>query len=152
MGEGDLLSAAMLIDTAQYYIFVVIPAYNMLGRFHWMPVLGPKAAFISYHMMRLYNRRFKSDRGGPPRRWARRGAATTAAASRPTSTSTLAPDPHGAARRRSSGSPPRSDSVAIDDQGVAPGQVLVAGDRRAGAAAAGRRTGTAGSAAPSEIA
>jgi flavin-dependent dehydrogenase len=60
MGEADLLSAAMLIDTAQYYIFVVIPAYKFLERFDWMPVLGPKAAFISYHMMQTYNRRFKA--------------------------------------------------------------------------------------------
>lgn len=58
MGEHDLLSAAMLLDTAQYYIFVVIPAYRFHKRFHWMPVLGPRPAFISYHMMRLYNRRF----------------------------------------------------------------------------------------------
>lgn len=60
MGEGDLLSAAMLIDTAQYYIFVVIPAYRLLKRFDWMPVLGPKPAFISYQMMLTYNRRFKA--------------------------------------------------------------------------------------------
>lgn len=60
MGEGDLLSAAMLIDTAQYYIFVVIPAYRILKKFHWMPVLGPKPAFISYHLMQTYNRRFKA--------------------------------------------------------------------------------------------
>jgi len=60
MGEADLLSAAMLIDTAQYYIFVVIPAYRLLKKFHWMPVLGPKPAFLSYHMMRVYNRRFKA--------------------------------------------------------------------------------------------
>jgi flavin-dependent dehydrogenase len=60
MGESDLLSAAMLIDTAQYYIFVVIPAYKFFKRFHWMPVLGPKPAFISYRMMLLYNRRFKA--------------------------------------------------------------------------------------------
>ncbi|HEV7768441.1 MAG TPA: NAD(P)/FAD-dependent oxidoreductase [Thermoanaerobaculia bacterium] len=60
MGEGDLLSAAMLIDTAQYYIFVVIPAYRFLKKFHWMPVLGPKPALISYQMMVLYNRRFKA--------------------------------------------------------------------------------------------
>ena len=31
MGEADLLSAAFLIDTAQYYIFVVIPAYRVYG-------------------------------------------------------------------------------------------------------------------------
>lgn len=60
MGEGDLLSAAMLIDTAQYYIFVVIPAYRFLKKFNWMPVLGPKPAFISYQLMVLYNRRFKA--------------------------------------------------------------------------------------------
>ncbi|HKR63588.1 MAG TPA: NAD(P)/FAD-dependent oxidoreductase [Thermoanaerobaculia bacterium] len=60
MGEADLLSAAMLIDTAQYYIFVVIPAYRFLKRFHWMPVLGPKPAFLSYHLMRIYNQRFKA--------------------------------------------------------------------------------------------
>ncbi len=59
MGEHDLLSASFLIETAQYYIFVVIPAYRIYGKFHWMPVLGPKPAFISYHMMRIYNRRFK---------------------------------------------------------------------------------------------
>lgn len=60
MGEADLLSAAMLIDTAQYYIFVVIPAYRFMKKFHWMPVLGPKPAFLSYHMMRIYNSRFKA--------------------------------------------------------------------------------------------
>ncbi|HEX7707148.1 MAG TPA: tryptophan 7-halogenase, partial [Thermoanaerobaculia bacterium] len=60
MGESDLLTAAFLIDTAQYYIFVVTPAYRLLKRFDWMPVLGPKPAFISYHLMRLYNRRFKA--------------------------------------------------------------------------------------------
>lgn len=60
MGEADLLSAAMLIDTAQYYLFVVMPAYKLLKKFHWMPVLGPKPAFLSYHLMRIYNRRFKA--------------------------------------------------------------------------------------------
>lgn len=60
MGEADLLSASFLIDTAQYYIFVVIPAYKLMKKFHWMPVLGPKPAFISYQIMRLYNRRFKA--------------------------------------------------------------------------------------------
>jgi flavin-dependent dehydrogenase len=60
MGEHDLLSASFLVETAQYYIFVVIPAYRVFGKFHWMPVLGPKPAFISYHLMRIYNRRFKT--------------------------------------------------------------------------------------------
>jgi flavin-dependent dehydrogenase len=60
MGEHDLLSASFLMDTAQYYIFVVIPAYLFFGKFFWMPVLGPKPAFLSYHMMRIYNRRFKA--------------------------------------------------------------------------------------------
>jgi flavin-dependent dehydrogenase len=60
MGEHDLLSASFLIETAQYYIFVVTPAYRFHGKFHWMPVLGPKPAFLSYHLMRIYNRRFKA--------------------------------------------------------------------------------------------
>ncbi|MEO8197170.1 MAG: tryptophan 7-halogenase, partial [Thermoanaerobaculia bacterium] len=60
MGEADLLSAAVLLDTAQYYIFVVIPAYRIHGRFHWMPVLGPKEAFFNYQLMKFYNRRFKA--------------------------------------------------------------------------------------------
>lgn len=60
MGEHDLLSASFLLDTAHYYIFVVIPAYRVYRRFHWEPVLGPKAAFVSYHLMQLYNRRLKS--------------------------------------------------------------------------------------------
>ncbi len=58
MGESDLLSASFLLDTAQYYIFVVIPAYRFRGRFHWEPVLGPKEAFLNYHLMCWYNRRF----------------------------------------------------------------------------------------------
>lgn len=60
MGEADLLSASFLLDTAQYYIFVVIPAYKFYGRFHWEPVLGPKPAFFNYHLMRFYNRRLKA--------------------------------------------------------------------------------------------
>ncbi len=60
MGEADLLSASMLIDTGQYYIFVVLPAYRVMKKFHWMPVLGPKPAFLSYHIMQTYNRRFKA--------------------------------------------------------------------------------------------
>lgn len=60
MGEHDLLAAAFLLDTAHYYIFVVIPAYRFFGRFHWMPVLGPRPAFFSYHLMRWYSRRFRA--------------------------------------------------------------------------------------------
>ena len=59
MGEADLLTASFLIDTAQYYMFVVTPAYRFMKKFHWMPVLGPKPAFISYHLMRFFNARFK---------------------------------------------------------------------------------------------
>ena len=58
MGEHDLLSAAMILDTAHYYVFVVVPAYRLFKKFYWMPVLGPKGAFVSYHLMRTYNRRF----------------------------------------------------------------------------------------------
>lgn len=59
MGEHDLLSASFILDTAHYYIFVVTPAYRFFKKFFWMPVLGPKPAFFSYHLMRLYNRRFR---------------------------------------------------------------------------------------------
>jgi flavin-dependent dehydrogenase len=59
MGEHDLLSAAFLLDTAQYYLFLVIPAYR-LGRFRAEPVLGPKPAFASYALMTAYNRRFRA--------------------------------------------------------------------------------------------
>jgi hypothetical protein len=60
MGEADLLSSAFLLDTAQYYIFLVKPAYQIYGRFHWEPVLGPKPAFFNYHLMRFYNQRLKA--------------------------------------------------------------------------------------------
>src|SRR5439155_7227872 len=57
MGEADLLTAAMILDTAHYYIFVVIPAYRFAKKFLWMPVMGPKAAFFSYHFIKFYHRR-----------------------------------------------------------------------------------------------
>jgi len=60
LGEQDLCSAAFLLDTVQYYLFVVIPAYRKPGRFPWMPVLGPKPALLSYRLMDAYNRRFKA--------------------------------------------------------------------------------------------
>jgi hypothetical protein len=58
MGEQDLLSAAFLLDTVQYYLFLVIPAYRRAPRFPWMPVLGPRPALVSYRLMDAYNRRF----------------------------------------------------------------------------------------------
>jgi flavin-dependent dehydrogenase len=57
MGEADLVSAAFLLDTAHYYLFVVVPAYRGARPFPWMPVLGPRQAALSYRLMRLYNRR-----------------------------------------------------------------------------------------------
>ena len=60
MGEADLLAASMILDTAHYYIFVVIPSYRFAKKFLSIPVLGPKPAFFSYHFMKLYNRRFQS--------------------------------------------------------------------------------------------
>jgi flavin-dependent dehydrogenase len=60
MGEADLLSAAFLLDTAQYYLFIVMPAYRFKRKFVWMPVLGPKPAGLSYGLMSFYNRRFKA--------------------------------------------------------------------------------------------
>jgi hypothetical protein len=60
MGEADLLTASFILDTAHYYLFVVIPAYRFMKKFFWMPVLGPKPAFVSYHLMKFYNARFKA--------------------------------------------------------------------------------------------
>ncbi len=60
MGEQDLLSASFLLDTAQYYLFIVAPAYRVHGRFQWMPVLGAGPAGLNYRLMCLYNRRFKA--------------------------------------------------------------------------------------------
>jgi flavin-dependent dehydrogenase len=60
MGEQDLLSASFLMDTAQYYLFVVIPAYRVHKRFMWMPVLGHPGASLNFRFMRSYNRRFKT--------------------------------------------------------------------------------------------
>ena len=54
------LAASFLLDTAHYYIFVVIPAYRVAKKFLSMPVLGPKPAFFSYHLIKFYNRRFKA--------------------------------------------------------------------------------------------
>ncbi len=59
MGEHDLCTAAFLLDTVQYYLFIVIPAYRS-GRFPGMPVLGPKAGWVSYALMATYNRRLRA--------------------------------------------------------------------------------------------
>jgi flavin-dependent dehydrogenase len=59
MGEHDLLSASFLMDTAFYYLFIVMPAYRFFKRFRWTPILGEKPAGFAYRTMSLYNRRFK---------------------------------------------------------------------------------------------
>lgn len=51
MGEHDLISASFLIDTALYYIFLVVPAYRFAKRFVNEPVLGPKPAYPSYMLL-----------------------------------------------------------------------------------------------------
>ncbi|MFN0134425.1 MAG: NAD(P)/FAD-dependent oxidoreductase [Phycisphaerales bacterium] len=58
MGERDLVSAAFLMETAQYYLFVVMYAYRALGRFFWMPVLAQRRAHLSFLLMRFSHRRF----------------------------------------------------------------------------------------------
>ena len=60
MGEADLLTASFIMDTAYYYIFMVMPAYRFKKKFLWTPVLGPRLAIVSYHLMSFSNRRFKS--------------------------------------------------------------------------------------------
>jgi len=51
LGEHDLTSAAFLIDTALYYIFLVMPAYRYAKAFRSEPVLGPSQAYPSYLLL-----------------------------------------------------------------------------------------------------
>lgn len=60
MNEHDLVSAAFLMDTAQYYIFTVIPSYRFFKKFQWMPVMGPQPAALFALFIRFYNRRFRA--------------------------------------------------------------------------------------------
>ena len=75
------------MDTAQYYLFVVIPAYRVLGRFTWMPVLGPGGASLNYRFMRCTTAASRPS-PSPAGASARRAGATTAGASSRTSRST----------------------------------------------------------------
>lgn len=58
-GEHDLITAAFLLDTALYYIFLVMPAYRVAKAFVPTPVLGPKVAMPSYLVMKFLKWRFK---------------------------------------------------------------------------------------------
>ncbi len=82
MGEPDLLSAAFLIDTAQYYIFVVIPAYRLHGQVPLDAGARSEAGVPQLPPDADLQPPLQSDRPGPPGRRGRRGCATTAAASR----------------------------------------------------------------------
>jgi flavin-dependent dehydrogenase len=57
-GEHDLITASFLLDTALYYIFVVVPAYRFVKAFMPVPVLGPRQAYPSYALLKLAKRRF----------------------------------------------------------------------------------------------
>jgi hypothetical protein len=57
-GEHDLITAAMLLDTALYYIFVITPAYRINKAFVAVPVLAPKQAYPSYALLKFAKRRF----------------------------------------------------------------------------------------------
>ena len=76
------------IDTAQYYIFVVIPAYRVLGRFHWMPVLGPRRGVAELPLHAHLQPPLQGASRSPAAASATRAGATTAGASSPTSRST----------------------------------------------------------------
>jgi SAM-dependent methyltransferase len=58
--DGRVLAAIPSVVYGLWDIFVVIPAYRFAKKFLWMPVLGPKPAFFSYHFIKFYHRRFKS--------------------------------------------------------------------------------------------
>jgi hypothetical protein len=58
-GEHDLIAASFLLDTALYYIFLVIPAYRFAKRFLPSPVLGARVALPSYLMMKFMKWRFR---------------------------------------------------------------------------------------------
>jgi flavin-dependent dehydrogenase len=58
LGEHDLTTASFLIDTAFYYIFLVVPAYRFKTRFVNDPVLAAHAALPVYLFMRLAKWRF----------------------------------------------------------------------------------------------
>jgi flavin-dependent dehydrogenase len=58
-GEHDLIAASFLLDTALYYIFLVIPAYRFAKRFLPSPVLGARVAMPSYLMMKFMKWRFR---------------------------------------------------------------------------------------------
>jgi flavin-dependent dehydrogenase len=58
-GEQDLISASFLLDTALYYIFLVIPAYRIAKAFVPTPVLGPRVAMPSYLLMKFMKWRFR---------------------------------------------------------------------------------------------
>jgi flavin-dependent dehydrogenase len=58
-GEHDLISASFLLDTALYYLFLVIPAYRFAKAFVPTPVLGPRVALPSYLLMKFMKWRFR---------------------------------------------------------------------------------------------
>jgi hypothetical protein len=53
-----MITASMLLDTALYYVFLVMPAYRFARRFIAVPPLGPKQAYPSYVLLKFAKRRF----------------------------------------------------------------------------------------------
>ena len=79
MGEHDLLSASFLIETAQYYIFVVIPAYRLYGQVPLDAGAGAEAGLHQLSPDADLQPPLQGDRPRPPRRGGGGQAATTAA-------------------------------------------------------------------------
>ena len=104
--------ASFLIDTAQYYIFVVIPAYRLLEE---VPLDAGARAEAGVHQLSHdadLQPALQGDRAGAPRRRRGRARATTAAGSRRSSTS-RAPRSAWPPRGSSSGSYAELDNVRL---------------------------------------
>lgn len=60
MGDFDTMTASLLLDTALYYFFNVIPTYRWSHRYMLNPPFYPKGAKFAFHYIGLHRRRLVS--------------------------------------------------------------------------------------------